>query len=877
MKGITPESVPSSLLNAPSFFKKRIASALFVAGGIILASLLLVGALMHLLAKAEQRFGDDTDILKQLLSARLGTLDNTVESLVPLFRDSGIRADSPQFRQGCTAAFRSTVFLSGVALYVTNAAAGPTVVLGKNCVRRPESNFPLSFKTDDSASSNLPLTKTAGINLPKAVDADMPGYTLARTLGLSDRSTSSRSALLVVWIDPEAFLIGADARHLPTFALWRGGESLPPRPLMTYKSSMTPLPWTINALHDDRQVLSDHYSLRLTTQRVLGWQDLDENILFAALLVSLCIIPALLITVAARILMVSETVTHAKSIETTLRSQPQVLARPRDEALVSSQVKANFLAGMTHEIRTPLNAIMGMAELLAETPLSTDQIRYVEVFRRAGEGLLHLVNDVLDLSKVESGEVALEVISFDVRELLEETLDLCAFPAAAKGLEISLDMVTAAPTVLRGDPLRIRQIVLNLLSNAVKFTASGEIILSAEICAVKTPEIILRCAVADSGIGIPTEKLATIFENFTQGDPSTTRRYGGTGLGLAISRRLVELLEGTISVESIVGQGSIFRFQIPLKPGNPHDLPEPVRPALSGKRALVVDDDAVNGTLIAQMLSAAGAQVLAVAGGQEAIAALRVAQTHGGEFDVVLCDMLMPQMDGHATIRALVAQGQKPASIFLLTTSPGRLGRARAGDPELGGILRKPMRRKVLYRAMASLFPAADELTTRRPTTAFSSVMRWRLLLVEDNAHNRLLVETYLRGEPYDISVAENGAQAVSRWREGAFDLILMDVQMPVMDGYAATRQIRVEEAQIGRYPVSIIALTAHSGIEERDRSLFAGCTAFMTKPIKKKALIDLLFEQRRQHPRDISDSESHVVSLERIDGRDAASFSVLS
>jgi signal transduction histidine kinase/DNA-binding response OmpR family regulator len=590
-----------------------------------------------------------------------------------------------------------------------------------------------------------------------------------------------------------------------------------------------------------------NYRIRLIVNRTLSWRDLQWGLVFTALVLGIGISLLLIALARAKEVQNRELMQRNLMIEEQVESQTKALAEARDQALEASRVKSEFLASMSHEIRTPLNAIIGMAELLSETKLGRDQTRYVEVFRKSGEALLSLVNDILDLSKIEADQLELEKIPFNIRQVIDETVEIYAIKTDAKGLELVSYVDHQVPTIMLGDPMRLRQIVLNLIGNAIKFTDDGEIVVRVYADTDRDDKGRLQFSVSDTGIGIPKEKLETIFKSFTQVDSSTTRRYGGTGLGLTISQRLVQLMGGRIWAESEQGIGSTFVFTVRLEEAEAQqqELLRVPNIDLGGKRVLVVDDNATNRMIIGEILTRQSAEVVQASGGRPALDAYEAAEASGETFDFLLLDCKMSEMDGFELAEHLKEQGGAAETIMMLTSSDLASHLHRARELGLGAYLVKPIKTDELLKGMSqALTQRADAASVEAQVVAGESddgQRSLRILLVEDNIDNRMLVKAYLKKTSHVVEEAENGAEAVKMYKEGKYDLVFMDVQMPVMDGYEATRMLRAWESQQGWDKIPIIALTAHAIKEDVEKSIRAGCTAHLTKPIKKAVLLDAI------------------------------------
>jgi len=514
------------------------------------------------------------------------------------------------------------------------------------------------------------------------------------------------------------------------------------------------------------------------------------------------------------------------------------LIAKRVEAEAASRAKSDFLANMSHEIRTPMNGIIGMSDLALDAHTEDERQEYMKIVKSSAESLLGIINDILDFSKIEANKLMLERVGFDLRQSVSETLKTLGPRAAEKGLELICDIADDVPQHVLGDPTRLRQVLINLIGNAIKFTGSGEIVVSLAVEARISTTATLQVAVRDSGIGIPADKLDSIFEAFSQADASTTREYGGTGLGLSISSRLVELMGGHMSVDSELGKGSTFQFTLVLGVDNTPTTPLATE-QLAGKQVLVVDDNAVNREIFLRQLTRWGMQAVAASSGAEA---QTLCGRHECQPDLVLLDQHMPEMDGITLARWLREQPQlKTTPMLILSSGPLKDDAERARALQLRGYLTKPITDIDLLAAVKRALGLAEATTAPRrlampePTAANASL---DVLLVEDNPINQQLAIRLLEKWGHKVTLAVHGQEAVNRMCGGeCYDLVLMDMQMPVMGGIDATRLIRAHETEHGKTRVPIMAMTANAMQGDRELCLAAGMDDYLSKPINQVEL----------------------------------------
>jgi two-component system, sensor histidine kinase and response regulator len=535
------------------------------------------------------------------------------------------------------------------------------------------------------------------------------------------------------------------------------------------------------------------------------------------------------------------------AVDVTQRKQMELAQQRAVEAAeAANRAKSTFLANMSHEIRTPMNAVIGLTELVLGTELTSVQREYLSLVKDSAESLLALINDILDFSKIDAGKLQLDLTPFQIREVLGDAMKGLAVRARGKDVEVACHVHPDVPEILVGDALRLRQIIANLVGNAIKFTQVGEVVLDVAVESSSEEQTTLHFISRDTGIGIPLEKQQAIFDAFSQADPSTTRRFGGTGLGLAIAARLVSLMDGRIWLESEVGRGSRFHFTLSFsrRSGVPA-APASTFESLVGLRVLIVDDNETNRLILQEMVANWQMQPAAVADAPSALEALHQGHKGGKPYQVVLTDVHMPGMDGFQLAENIKASSILESTLILMLSSgdgPGDVDRCR----KVGGSahLIKPIKQSELFDAIASTLGVIDEpKAAANDASAAAAKMRpLRILLAEDSLTNQRLAVGILSKWGHKVTVANNGREAVAALEKEPFDLVLMDVQMPEMDGYQATAVIREREAgKNNRLP--IVAMTAHAMKGDREECLAAGMDAYVAKPIRRSELEQVIEE----------------------------------
>ncbi len=836
--------------------RKQVASARFnytvtFLSGLALSAILVQNAWETTLKKAQDNFRDETLPIQQTVTRNVSTSNNVINNIAA-FMSSDDTISSVQFQSFATDILAEYNPVEAINYY---SFAGDDELnefrlkyqfAKQNIIPFAEGQ---AIYSDGKYRNAIDLSIATGavVLTPSEIKTYpvrkywlfKPIYIQKDTLPVRDKKYSGIvRGIISILVSPEPLLNSKGANSALTITMF--GSLLNPRG-QTLLYSNGPKPGQsdgflkIDRLNEKKLMYLPSYSIKIVIEKDLYFSDLEYPLIFVAILLGLGILMLFYGLVDTRIKQEKQLQNSNKIIKEKEEEQTLQLAVAKNEASKVSKMKTDFLAILSHEIKTPLNAVIGVTDLISETRLSKQQSEYVSVIKRAGDALLNLVNDILDLSKMEAEQVIFEELPFNMAQLIEESVEIYAPQAIDKDIEIITRIDPHLNPLRIGDPTRLRQIILNLISNALKFTERGNIIVSLRKAMDYADSRKLLISVADTGIGIPKDKLGSIFAGFVRIDSSTTRKYSGTGLGLAIIRYLVEMMKGDIKVESEEGKGSCFSICFTLPEQNEKIILEK---KFAGKKILIIDSNRNVRDNLEEWLSAYGGSCYQAGQIDEAKSLLE----KNTDADAIIIDsQLCIKENGENRLLNNIVH---PYNVILLVKlNHISIYSELSKINDIKQLLIKPVKQKELFEAVKKIIEISTVDKTVQKKEIVKQTSAKRILLVEDNPDNRLLIKAFLEKTPHTVNEARNGLVAVKLYKQNNYDLVLMDLEMPEMDGYEATSQIRAWEKEQGHSRKPIIALTAHTIKEEIDRCMTAGCDRYLSKPLKKANLLQVIDE----------------------------------
>ena len=829
--------------------------------GISFAYTLVTLAWSNTIERRKQDFAIETALVNEHISRNIHVCDDLIE-YISAFINSNQELTENQFDLFSEHILFQHQFIEGMYYAVPdnesssgNTTRSNTILPVKFSFGRSGSLFPPDQDLFSSLSLGMEIRNLfdsgAVHTVPAVINQENKIYFLLLRLLVSEEAgiNSDRvpnegiTGVLVEVIDPEKLITAGAIPKSVTYSIFSESSGIGGRNILLNRQvEKDDRKWLLKELSEEEIILFPGYSIKLDVSKPIFWQDINKDLIFISLIIGIGMTLLIIALQRSKEIQARELKERNIVIERKVEEQTRELAVARDQALDASRMKSDFLASMSHEIRTPLNAIIGMTELLSETSLNTDQEKYVNVFKRAGDTLLSLVNDILDLSKIEASQMKLESIRFNLIDVVEEAVEIYALKATEKNIELICRVDPGIEKYRMGDPVRIRQILLNLISNALKFTEKGEILV--HVTGDPDSKDLLRFSVIDTGIGISKDKSVAIFESFTQADTSTTRKYGGTGLGLTICKSLVELMGGKIQVESEEGRGSTFSFLVSLPGDKPVSGEAEITQEFTGDRVLLATDNKTNAIKITEILQTLGLEVISTDNGKEAIKLISGSNENNNGFFLVIINSQLADMTGPELLNQLVESHSNTRLALMM--NPVEVNEQIKVIEQYGieNYLVKPVKQDELILLVNNVrfgHTGKEAVAVDAVRADYQGETGKKILLVDDNPDNRLLIRAYLKKTPVEVREAENGKVALALFQEEKFDLVFMDIHMPEMDGHEATRSIRTWEKNHQRTETPVIALTAHATREEIEKCIQSGCNRHLGKPIKKEKLMEIL------------------------------------